>query len=144
MTTLKLLVKWLRSQQLKYDKALTEAIHAKQRLNSHQQQLTYLEKVQSDYDYPEDLSLSTLSLNSYRNFQQFLQQMANKQQDQVRRDEAEWRLRAEQVKAEQQKLNFIEKLLDKKVQRQQQTSSQHEATELDDRMNIKTSEEKSG
>lgn len=144
MTTLKLLVKWLRSQQLKYDKALTEAIHARQQLTSHQQQLEYLEKVQSDYDCPEGISLNTLSLSSRRDFQQFLQQMADKQKDQVRRDETEWLLRTEQVSAEKQKLQSIEKLLDKQVRHQQQKASQQEARELDDLITIRTSEEKNG
>ena len=144
MTTLKILVKWLRSQQMKYDKALTEAIHAKQQLTSHQQQLDYLEKVQSDYDCPEGISLNALSLNARRDFQQFLQQMADKQKGQVRKDETEWRLRTEQVTAEKQKLKSIEKLLDKQVQHQQLKTSQQEARELDDLMNIKTSEEKNG
>ncbi|MGI9280144.1 MAG: flagellar FliJ family protein [Endozoicomonas sp.] len=132
MTSVKLLARWLQMQQLRYDKALSQAMLARQEFQKQQQQLDYLQQVQSDYDCAEGTTMKSVALAGRKNFQQFVQDMSDKQSLQVQQVEEKWKNLTEKLTAEKKKLQSIEKLLDRQVKKEQKTAYRAEAKTLDE------------
>lgn len=132
MTSLKLLRKWLQMQQIRYDKALGEAMKSRRTLQAHQQQLEYLQSIQSEYDCPEGTTIKSAALAGRKDFQQFLQQMTDKQSAQVEKDRLSWSEHTRAVTTEKQKLDSIEKLLSRQLQKEQSRLERQDQKHLDD------------
>ncbi|WP_062262576.1 flagellar export protein FliJ [Endozoicomonas arenosclerae] len=132
MTSVKLLARWLKMQQLRYDRALAQAMQARKEFQKHQQQLDYLQQVQSDYDCKEGTTIKSVNLAGRKNFQQFVQSMSDKQSIQVQQFEEKWKGLAEKLAAEKRKLQSIEKLLDRQMKKEQKKADRAEAKALDE------------
>ncbi|KEQ16361.1 flagellar FliJ family protein [Endozoicomonas numazuensis] len=132
MTSVKLLTRWLQMQQLRYDKALSQAMQARNEFQKQQQQLDYLQQVQSDYNCAEGTTMKSVNLAGRKNFQQLVQDMSDKQNVQVKQVEEKWKNLTEKLIAEKKKLKSLEKLLDRQVKKEQRKTNQAEAKALDE------------